>query len=126
MCTGEQFYLTTLLIINRKVSKNVNWWKCAVYPGCNVWAGLSLRKHAIKIEKVADFADFMVKESEDSRLLAGIYNFIENSDSFAFLTEEEDLYTLDDQRKVLIIVLEKVLKSRISSNQENQGSSTTS
>ena len=49
-----------------------------------------------KGEEVADFADFMVKKTEEAQLQSGIQQIIQNSDAFAFLRDEEDLYTLDD------------------------------
>jgi len=50
-------------------------------------------------EEVADFADFMVKKTEEQRLQAGIQQMIGQSDAFAFLKDEEDLYTLDDVKE---------------------------
>ncbi len=50
-------------------------------------------------EEVADFADFMVKKTEDQNLQSGIQHVVENSDAFAFLYDEEDLYTLDDLKE---------------------------
>ena len=52
-----------------------------------------------KGEEVADFADFMVKKTEDQHLQAGIQHIIENSGAFSFLKDEEDLYTLDDLKE---------------------------
>jgi hypothetical protein len=52
-----------------------------------------------KGEEVVDFADFMVKKSEEQQLQAGIHKLIESSDAFAFLKDEEDLYTLDDLKE---------------------------
>ncbi len=49
-----------------------------------------------KGKEVADFADFMVKKTEEEQLQSGIQQIIQNSDTFAFLNDEEDLYTLDD------------------------------
>lgn len=49
-----------------------------------------------KGEEVMDFANFMVKRTEDLQLQEGIQKLIENSDSFSFLNEEEEIYTLDD------------------------------
>ncbi len=47
-------------------------------------------------EEVADFADFLVKKTEEEQLQKGIQRLIDNSDAFAFLHDEEDLYTPDD------------------------------
>jgi len=52
-----------------------------------------------KGEEVADFADFMVKKTEEQNLQTDIHHLIENSDAFAFLKDEEDLYTLDDLKE---------------------------
>ncbi len=52
-----------------------------------------------KGEEVADFADFMVKKTEEQQLQAGMHNLIENSDAFAFLKDEEDIYTLEDLKE---------------------------
>ena len=52
-----------------------------------------------KGEEVADFADFMLKKIEEQDLQKGIESLIENSESFAFLKDEEDLYTLDDLKE---------------------------
>ena len=52
-----------------------------------------------KGEEVADFADFMVKKTEDQNLQTGIHHMVETSAAFAFLKEEEDLYTLDDLKE---------------------------
>ena len=52
-----------------------------------------------KGEEVADFADFMVKKTEEQLLQVGIQHLMENSDAFAFLKDEEDLYTIDDLKE---------------------------
>ena len=52
-----------------------------------------------KGEEVADFADFMLKKTEEEHLQAGITYSIENSGAFSFLKDEEDLYTLDDLKE---------------------------
>jgi len=49
--------------------------------------------------EVADFADFMVKKTEEQNLQSGIQHLIETSDAFAFLKDEEDLYTLEDLKE---------------------------
>lgn len=52
-----------------------------------------------KGEQVADFADFMVKKTEEQLLQEGIHHLMDNSAAFAFLKDEEDLYTLDDLKE---------------------------
>lgn len=52
-----------------------------------------------KGEEVANFADFMVKKMDWHDLQAGIHHLMETSAAFAFLNDEEDLYTLDDLKE---------------------------
>lgn len=52
-----------------------------------------------KISEVVDFASFMLKKHEEATLQKGIERLVETSDAFAFLHEEEDLYTLDDLKE---------------------------
>ena len=49
-----------------------------------------------KAEEVADFADFVLKRHEESLLQEGITQIVGDSEVFAFLADEEDLYTRDD------------------------------
>lgn len=49
-----------------------------------------------KIAEVADFAEYVLKKHEESILQAGITKLINDSETFEFLAEEEDLYTVDD------------------------------
>lgn len=49
-----------------------------------------------KAEEVADFAAFVLKKHEDALLQQGITKIVEDSHAFAFLEDEEDLYTVDD------------------------------
>ena len=49
-----------------------------------------------KAEEVADFADFVLKRHEESLLQEGITKIVGDSEVFAFLADEEDLYTRDD------------------------------
>jgi len=50
-------------------------------------------------EEVADFADFMVKKTEEQFMQSGIQHSIENSGAFAFIKDEEDLYSIDDLKE---------------------------
>jgi uncharacterized phage-like protein YoqJ len=52
-----------------------------------------------KISEVIDFADFVLKRHEESQLQQGIQRLVETSDTFAFLHDEEDLYTLADLKE---------------------------
>ena len=49
-----------------------------------------------KAEEVADFAAFVLKKHEESLLQQGITQIVGDSQVFAFLADEEDLYTKDD------------------------------
>ena len=49
-----------------------------------------------KIVEVADFADYMLKKHEEYILQKGIEKLVEQSQSFEFLNDDEDLYTEDD------------------------------
>jgi hypothetical protein len=52
-----------------------------------------------KIHKIADFADFILKKYEEQILQKGIENMVSESDSFAFLHDEEDLYDESDLKE---------------------------
>jgi hypothetical protein len=46
--------------------------------------------------EVADFADFVLKKHEESLLQQGITQIVNDSNVFAFLEDEEELYTKED------------------------------
>ena len=52
-----------------------------------------------RISEVIDFASYMLKKHEESTLQEGIKRLVETSNAFAFLHDEEDLYTLDDLKE---------------------------
>jgi TorA maturation chaperone TorD len=52
-----------------------------------------------KISEVLDFASYILKKHEETRLQKGIEQLTETSSAFAFLHDEEDLYTLDDLKE---------------------------
>ena len=52
-----------------------------------------------KINEVVDFASYMLKKHEETILQKGIEQLVETSNTFAFLHDEEDLYTLDDLKE---------------------------
>jgi len=52
-----------------------------------------------KIQEIADFADFVFKKHEEQILQKGMENIVSNSDSFAFLQDEEDLYDERDLKE---------------------------
>jgi hypothetical protein len=49
-----------------------------------------------KAQEVADFADFILRKYEDLTLQQGIQTLQSQSETFAFLNEEEDLYSPAD------------------------------
>ena len=49
-----------------------------------------------KAEEVADFADFVLKKHEESLLQESITQLVGDSQAFAFLEDEVDLYTRED------------------------------
>ena len=49
-----------------------------------------------KAEEISHFADFISKRYEEQELIQGIQRLITNSQSFDFLKDEEDLYSLAD------------------------------
>jgi len=49
-----------------------------------------------KAAEISDFADYMLKKHEEHLLQAGIEQLIEQSETFSFLEEEEELYNIND------------------------------
>ena len=52
-----------------------------------------------KIHEVATFADFVLKKYQEQTLQRGIETILSESDSFAFLREEKDLYDENDLKE---------------------------
>ena len=52
-----------------------------------------------KIEEVYDYAEFICKRFEETSLIKGLTALNANSKSFAFLNEEEDLYSVEDLKE---------------------------
>ncbi len=46
--------------------------------------------------EVSDFMEFLMKKTEEQIINEGIKNLASNSESFSFLNEEPDLYTVND------------------------------
>ena len=53
-----------------------------------------------KVREISDFADFVIKRYEESQLTLDIQKLTEQSQTFDFLKDEEDLYTEDDLKEV--------------------------
>lgn len=54
---------------------------------------------AEKAEEISDFADFMTKRYEEHQLTQGMQQLTADSKAFAFLNDEEDLYSLADVKE---------------------------
>jgi hypothetical protein len=52
-----------------------------------------------KAEEVADFADYIMKKHEDDLLQKGIQGIVEQSNTFSFLNNDEDLYSVEDVKE---------------------------
>jgi len=53
----------------------------------------------LKIKEVNDFADFLLTKIDDKIIQEGIHTLMSDSKSFAYLKDEEDLYTVDDLKE---------------------------
>ncbi len=53
-----------------------------------------------KAEDISAFADFVIKQYEDHKLIEAIQQVTAKSDAFQFLETEEDLYKLSDLKEV--------------------------
>ncbi len=52
-----------------------------------------------KLSEVEDFVDFLLSRIDDSILTEGIQKLASDSKSFEYLTNEEDLYTVNDLKE---------------------------
>lgn len=52
-----------------------------------------------KIKEVADFADFLLSKIDDQITVEGIQKIATESKTFAFLEDEEDIYTVEDLKE---------------------------
>ena len=53
-----------------------------------------------KAEEISDFVDFIIKRYEEHQLIKGIQQLTSKSQTFSFLKDEEDLYSLADLKEV--------------------------
>lgn len=53
-----------------------------------------------KVAAVSDFANYISQKYEEEILQRGIEKLMDESEAFAFLKDEEDLYTLDDLEEI--------------------------
>lgn len=52
-----------------------------------------------KANEISDFADFIIKKYDDELITNNIQQLATNSNSFDFLNEEEDLYSVTDLKE---------------------------
>lgn len=52
-----------------------------------------------RITEVRDFTEFLLKKWEEESLQAGIEHLITSSQSFDFLNDEEELYSVEDLKE---------------------------
>ena len=53
-----------------------------------------------KVEEISDFADFILKKYEDATLLKNMEKVLSDSNTFSFLKDEEEIYTVSDVKKL--------------------------
>jgi hypothetical protein len=53
-----------------------------------------------KAEEIVDFVDFIIKRYEEQLLTEGIQQLASEGQTFDFLNQEEDLYTVSDLKEV--------------------------
>lgn len=51
------------------------------------------------VQEVADFADFLLAKQENDEIQKLTYRTLDESESFDFLNEEEEIYSLSDAKK---------------------------
>jgi hypothetical protein len=54
-----------------------------------------------KAEEISDFADFVLKKFEEQSITKNIQKIMSDSDSFSFLAEDEDIYSVKDIKERL-------------------------
>jgi hypothetical protein len=54
---------------------------------------------ADKIEEVSDFADYVLKKYDEKTMQQEMHVLIEQSDTFNFVKEDEDLYSVNDLKE---------------------------
>ena len=79
---GYQFFIMTRELIIERTLKAIN----TLPPD--------------KAEEISDFAEFVIKRYEEHRLTEGIQQLTSNSQSFDFLKNEEDIYSVADLKEV--------------------------
>jgi hypothetical protein len=53
-----------------------------------------------KVEEISAFADFILKRYEENEITRGIQQIASQSDTFNFLNEDEEIYSINDLKEV--------------------------
>lgn len=53
-----------------------------------------------QVQEITDFAEFLLSKSQDQVLIEDIQRITIESDTFKFLNEEPELYSINDLKKV--------------------------
>ncbi|MDP2207841.1 MAG: hypothetical protein Q8K98_03570 [Bacteroidota bacterium] len=53
-----------------------------------------------KVKQIFDFTEFLQKQYEEHILQKGIHKLMDDSITYKFLEEEEDLYTVNDLKEI--------------------------
>lgn len=53
-----------------------------------------------QVQEVADFAEFLLNKAQDGLLVEDIQQIVSESNTFNFLKEEPELYSVNDLKKV--------------------------
>lgn len=53
-----------------------------------------------KAEEISDFADFITKKYEEQLITESIQHLVSESNSYSFLKDEEDLYSIGDLKQL--------------------------
>ncbi|WP_295649618.1 hypothetical protein [uncultured Mucilaginibacter sp.] len=52
-----------------------------------------------KVQEIADFVEYISIKQDESELQSGIQYLVSNSDTFSFLNDDEDIYSLNDLKE---------------------------
>lgn len=52
-----------------------------------------------KVQEIADFVEYISIKQDESDLQSGIQYLVSNSDTFSFLNDDEDIYSLNDLKE---------------------------
>ncbi|MBY0435427.1 MAG: DUF2281 domain-containing protein [Cyclobacteriaceae bacterium] len=52
-----------------------------------------------KIQEVSDYAEFLLSKLDDQIIASGIQKLIDENSTYQFLTDEEEIYTVNDLKE---------------------------